>query len=143
IQNQSGITRMRTPQTIRLKTLKHSVVAVTCWRMEEWSNSLNSQSAINPWLSLPAGIKPYYEEDGIVVIHGDCRDILPHLPKVDLVLTDPPYGIAFDTDYRRFTTGFNIERRNHLKIEGDQAPFDPAFLLQYGAKQIIWGVNCF
>ena len=25
---------------------------------------------------------------------GDCRDILPTLPKVDLVLTDPPYGIG-------------------------------------------------
>lgn len=25
---------------------------------------------------------------------GDCREILPHLPKVDLVLTDPPYGIG-------------------------------------------------
>jgi DNA modification methylase len=24
---------------------------------------------------------------------GDCREVLPHLPKVDLVLTDPPYGI--------------------------------------------------
>ena len=22
---------------------------------------------------------------------GDCRDILPHLPKVDAVITDPPY----------------------------------------------------
>ena len=25
---------------------------------------------------------------------GDCRDILPTLPKVDAVITDPPYGIA-------------------------------------------------
>ena len=25
---------------------------------------------------------------------GDCREILPTLPKVDLVLTDPPYGIG-------------------------------------------------
>ncbi len=25
---------------------------------------------------------------------GDCREILPHLPKVDLVLTDPPYGLG-------------------------------------------------
>lgn len=25
---------------------------------------------------------------------GDCREILPSLPKVDLVLTDPPYGIG-------------------------------------------------
>jgi site-specific DNA-methyltransferase (adenine-specific) len=26
---------------------------------------------------------------------GDCRDILPTLPKVDAVVTDPPYGIGF------------------------------------------------
>ncbi len=25
---------------------------------------------------------------------GDCRDILPTLPKVDAVVTDPPYGMA-------------------------------------------------
>jgi hypothetical protein len=36
-------------------------------------------------------MKPYYEENGIVIYHGDCREILPSLPKVDLVLTDPPY----------------------------------------------------
>ena len=37
-------------------------------------------------------MKPYYEEDGITIYCGDCRDVLPGLPKVDLVLTDPPYG---------------------------------------------------
>jgi site-specific DNA-methyltransferase (adenine-specific) len=26
---------------------------------------------------------------------GDCREILPTLPKVDAVVTDPPYGINF------------------------------------------------
>lgn len=36
---------------------------------------------------------PYYQHDGIVIYHGDCREILPALPKVDLVLTDPPYGM--------------------------------------------------
>ena len=25
--------------------------------------------------------------------HGDCRDVLPTLPKVDAVITDPPYGV--------------------------------------------------
>ena len=25
---------------------------------------------------------------------GDCREILPTLPKVDAVITDPPYGMA-------------------------------------------------
>jgi len=38
-------------------------------------------------------LKPYYDDgNGIVIYHGDCREILPTLPKVDLVLTDPPYG---------------------------------------------------
>ena len=53
-------------------------------------------------MSLPV---PYYEEPGIVIYHSDCRDILPHLPKVDLVLTDPPYG----------TTGLGWDRVVDLK----------------------------
>ncbi len=36
-------------------------------------------------------IKPYYEEKGITIYHGDCREILPELEPVDLVLTSPPY----------------------------------------------------
>ena len=36
-------------------------------------------------------IIPYYEEPGITIYHGDCREILPSLPPVDLVLTSPPY----------------------------------------------------
>jgi len=53
-------------------------------------------------MSLP---KPYYDDGkGIVIYHGDCRDILPHLPKVDLVLTDPPYGIAHASNYTCETT---------------------------------------
>lgn len=31
---------------------------------------------------------------------GDCRDILPTLGKVDAVVTDPPYGMAFQSNYR-------------------------------------------
>ena len=27
--------------------------------------------------------------------HGDCREVLPLLPKVDAVITDPPYGISY------------------------------------------------
>ena len=29
---------------------------------------------------------------------GDCRDILPTLPKVDAVITDPPYGVKLGHD---------------------------------------------
>lgn len=38
-------------------------------------------------------MKPYYDHKWITIYCGDCRKILPTLPKVDLVLTDPPYGI--------------------------------------------------
>jgi len=38
-------------------------------------------------------MKPYYSDDYVQIYHGDCREILPHLEKVDLVLTDPPYGV--------------------------------------------------
>lgn len=37
-------------------------------------------------------MKPYYDQDGITIYHGDCREILPELPMVDLVVTSPPYG---------------------------------------------------
>ncbi len=33
--------------------------------------------------------KPYYEEEGITIYCADCRDVLPQLEPVDLVLMDP------------------------------------------------------
>lgn len=41
---------------------------------------------------------PYYEQDGITIYHGDCREMLPHMApgSIDLVLTDPPYGVGLD-----------------------------------------------
>lgn len=40
-------------------------------------------------------IKPYYQDEWVTIYHGDCREILPQLDvKVDLVLTDPPYGVT-------------------------------------------------
>jgi site-specific DNA-methyltransferase (adenine-specific)/modification methylase len=73
---------------------------------------------------------------------GDCMDILPTLDKVELILTDPPYGIKrFEKGYLRFDkTG---EYKN--SITWDKAPekvfFD--FLLSKGENSIIWGANNF
>jgi DNA modification methylase len=37
--------------------------------------------------------EPYYD-DGVCQIYvGDCRAILPLLPHIDVVITDPPYGV--------------------------------------------------
>lgn len=38
---------------------------------------------------------PYYEQDGITIYHGDCREVLPQIEAfADLVLTDPPYAVS-------------------------------------------------
>jgi site-specific DNA-methyltransferase (adenine-specific) len=46
--------------------------------------------------------EPYYQDKWVTIYHGDCREALPQLDvKVDLVLTDPPYGLnykGFDWD---------------------------------------------
>jgi site-specific DNA-methyltransferase (adenine-specific) len=38
-------------------------------------------------------MKPYYDEAGITIYHGDCREILPTLAAADALVCDPPYGI--------------------------------------------------
>lgn len=90
-------------------------------------------------------MKPYYEQDGITIYHGDCREILPHLPKVDLVLTDPPYGIA-----KVWKGGSNpkygwgkAKSESGLRNEWDN-PLDQSFarsLCFIAPKAIIWGGN--
>ena len=41
--------------------------------------------------------EPYYDEDGVTIFHGDCRDVAPAITPqtVDLILMDPPYGKQF------------------------------------------------
>ncbi|MCP4540130.1 MAG: site-specific DNA-methyltransferase [Chloroflexi bacterium] len=44
---------------------------------------------------------PYYEHAGITIYNCDCREVLPTLEPVDLVLTDPPYETEAHTKTRR------------------------------------------
>lgn len=66
---------------------------------------------------------------------GDCLEILPTLPKVDAVVTDPPYGIGWKTPVspNRPKSGWTVH--------GDDKPFDPAPWLQWPC--ILWGANNF
>lgn len=43
---------------------------------------------------------------------GDCRDVLPALGRVDAVVTDPPFGMAFQSNYRA---------TQHEKIANDES----------------------
>lgn len=48
-------------------------------------------------------MKPFYSQSGITIYHGDCREVLPTLPpeSVDLIITDPPYGMRWQSGSRR------------------------------------------
>jgi site-specific DNA-methyltransferase (adenine-specific) len=87
---------------------------------------------------------------------GDCRDILPTLPKVDAVITDPPYGIlnlagagsttAVRKSPRQSGSG-KLKNRllNTSDVRWDVAPdIDTlALIMAAGAVNIIWGGNYF
>ena len=66
------------------------------------------------------GIEPYYTElDGSGVIYcADCMDILPKIPEksIDLVLTDPPYGLNYQSN-RGAATGNLKDKIENDKIE--------------------------
>jgi DNA modification methylase len=89
--------------------------------------------------------KPYYSHAGITIYHADCRDILPHLEPVDLVLTDPPYGLNIVKDGKIGGTSKEISRwrdqinTEHIPVYGDDKPIDPLPLLPLAEKIVIWG----
>lgn len=83
-------------------------------------------------------LEPYYQDDAVTIYHVDCRALLPCLPKIAVVISDPPYGIA----HRR---GVCSSRGKGVTlgaggIEGDIYPFNPALLLGF-PEQILWGAN--
>lgn len=60
----------------------------------------------------------------------------------DACISDPPYGINFNTNYKRFTTGFDVARTNHKPINDDDKIFDPRPYLHY-TSVVLWGANYF
>ena len=80
-------------------------------------------------------MKPYFQEGDIQVWLGDCRDILPHVGRFDLCLTDPPYGLE----------GHNMRAAvGYMDVSWDEsvAPME-AINGAIGAatEAIIWGGN--
>lgn len=84
--------------------------------------------------------------DGVTLYLGDCRDILPSLGKVDAVVADPPYGIAFahgGNDRGGIGKGKYATKFAGVAIAGDAEPFDPSHLLSLAPVSILWGGNHF
>lgn len=75
--------------------------------------------------------------------HADCRDVLPTLPKFDLLLTDQPYGIGASSGTGKYGR-MKIEKSGDLKW--DQSPPDAALFeaaLAAASNAIIFGGNYF
>ena len=51
-------------------------------------------------------MQPYYDDGAAMLYHGDCVDVVPHLPPVNLMVTSPPYGELRDYGGH----GFDFER---------------------------------
>jgi len=81
---------------------------------------------------------------GQLLIEGDCIEVMAALPKVDAVLTDPPYGIDYGN-----AGGFSKKSgwkqwRGQAEWDAErpkQAVFDA--MRAASGEQIIWGGNYF
>jgi site-specific DNA-methyltransferase (adenine-specific)/modification methylase len=80
---------------------------------------------------------------------GDCRKILPTLPKVDAVVTDPPYGVSRDKGMGLGGWGLTGNRTNCLRrYDGDWDSSRPesstiTALLDAADLHIVWGGQFF
>jgi DNA modification methylase len=83
-------------------------------------------------------LTPYYQDEYATIYHGDCRDVLPQLESVDLLLTDPPFGLG---NFVQVTGNVRGE-----KVTWNESPPDAALFEIMHAKskhRIIWGANYF
>lgn len=94
----------------------------------------------NNWLDevvAAVSAAPYYRDDAVVIFNADCREIVPHIPKAELLLTDPPYGIGINKSNR-----LSVSRGFGGETWDDEAP-DITQALTVAGKHIVWGGNYF
>jgi site-specific DNA-methyltransferase (adenine-specific)/modification methylase len=76
---------------------------------------------------------------------GDCLEILPTLPKVDAVITDPPYGINEAAGKNKSRTNMAVAK-DYGNDDWDSAPPCAALIdlvLRAGTWQALFGGNYF
>lgn len=92
-----------------------------------------------------SGKRPYYQDALVTIYHGDCRELVPLLPRFDLLLTDPPYGINESSKKQKSRQGHGMaNQRDYGEYSWDNAA-PPAWqigMLRAAARwQILWGGN--
>jgi site-specific DNA-methyltransferase (adenine-specific) len=90
-------------------------------------------------------VTPYYTDDLVTIYHGDNREWTVPPGMADALVSDPPYGMGWETDLSRFSGGAQKVKRGQnwgSQIAGDDEPFDPSRWLDY-PEVILWGANHF
>jgi DNA modification methylase len=82
-------------------------------------------------------VKPYYQDDLVTIYHGDCRE---WMPGADVIVTDPPYGLAYRHGARKGGVRLGMDEKS---IVGDEVPFDPSIVLHLGLPTVMFGANHF
>jgi DNA modification methylase len=85
----------------------------------------------------------YHQQDGIKIYCGDCAEVLPSLQPVDLVLTDPPYGIGEAAGKNKSRTKA-AKAKDYGVSHWDDAPVDIALIdvvIAKGRYAAIFGGN--
>jgi DNA modification methylase len=91
-------------------------------------------------------MKPYYDDGGVTIYHGDCKEILPTLGRVDLLMTDPPYGIGAARNQRanKKHGAAAVASRDYGASDWDDAP-PPRWLIEQSIEMaryaVVWGGN--
>ncbi len=93
-------------------------------------------------------MKPYFENENGVLYHGCCMEIMPQLEdKIDLTLTDPPYGKKGVTSYRKNQSRSKLAQANNYgEYDWDNEIPPPEYfkmVLEKSKNQIIFGGNYF
>ena len=86
-------------------------------------------------------MKPYYQDESVIIYNADCRDVLPTLDKVDLVLTDPPYGVLAETGSAatRRTVFSGNKTTGHMDWDIAPTALELDSVLSMGQDAAIWG----
>lgn len=88
-------------------------------------------------------MNPLYEDEFTTIYCGRTEDLLPQLEQVDLVLTDPPYGLG--KAWKRKYHGSGGKTRLWGEVpEWDKNPIDSNVVLDVvkkGKNAVIWGGN--
>lgn len=60
-------------------------------------------------------MNPYYSDSSVTLYHGDCGELARHIPKVGLMVTDPPYALGSQRAEWSATAGVAIGLRECVK----------------------------